>query len=179
MRGWRWIPIHLPFSPSSLFFVLHNSTVFVDSSGFVLYCLVVFCCLCFFSLSLSSVLVLVLVLVSVRVRVLKPFIYHLFTIWVLVSYHPLLTNKSYLYSVKRYYLFLCFGTSQYHLCYQVVPVLSLPHSIIDGVHSERTYKFQLSLPAYDLPTKDKSGIAVHYLRDCDYWYQLPRKCSQT
>ncbi len=52
--------------------------------------------------------------------------------------------------VKRYYLFLCFGTSQYHLCYQVVPVLSLLHSIIDGDHSERTYKFQL--PAYDLPT---------------------------
>ncbi len=58
--------------------------------------------------------------------------------------------KSYLYSVKRYYLFLCFGTSQYHLCYQVVLVLSLLHSIIDGVHSERTYKFQLL--AYDLPT---------------------------
>ncbi len=22
MRGWRWIPIHLPFSPSSLFFII-------------------------------------------------------------------------------------------------------------------------------------------------------------
>ena len=51
---------------------------------------------------------------------------------------------------KTCYLFLCFGTSQYHLYYQVVPVLSLLHSIIDGDHSERTYKYQLQ--AYDLPT---------------------------
>ncbi len=64
----------------------------------------------------------------------------------LCALHP----KSYHYSVKIYYLFLCFGTSQHYLCYQAVPVMSLLHSIIDGDHSERTYKCQLQ--AYDLPT---------------------------
>ena len=72
--------------------------------------------------------------------------------------HP----KSYHYSVKRYYLFLCFGTSQYHLCYQVVPVLSLLHSIIDGVHSERNYKFQQL--AYDLPTCPSTLSALVFFR---------------
>ncbi len=45
MRGWRWIPIHLPFSPSSLFFTILQT--FYLSRAFI--------------------------------------------IWVLVSYHPLLT----------------------------------------------------------------------------------------
>ena len=66
------------------------------------------------------------------------------------------------YSLKRYYLSLCFGTSQYHLCYQAVPVLSLLHSIIDGIHSERTYKIQL--PAYDLPTCTSTLSALIFFR---------------
>ncbi len=70
-------------------------------------------------------------------------------------------TKSYLYSVKRYYLSLCFGTSQHHLYYQAVrrklsgnePTAQHFRFRWCGDHSnsERTYNIQLQ--AYDLPTR--------------------------
>jgi hypothetical protein len=62
--------------------------------------------------------------------------------------HP----KSYHYSVKRYYLFLCFGTFQQHLCKPSVPVMSLLHRMVIIVRGLISASFKLQAYDYDLPT---------------------------